>query len=96
MGESIIDFGQYQCRHATGREGDFFATGFSPRKFKLSIYIMPDHGDFSNILKNLGNHKLGESYLDVNKLADIDLEVLAQLITAGVERLDQIWSVRPS
>jgi len=57
---------------------------------------MPGYGDFSDILKNLGKHKLGKSCLYVNKLADIDLDVLAQLITAGLERLDQIWPVRPS
>ena len=71
-------------------------TGFSSRKSNLSIYIMPGYGDFSDILKNLGKHKLGKSCLYVNKLVDIDLDVLAQLITAGLERLDQIWPVRPS
>ena len=95
-GDSIVGFGQYHYRYATGREGDFLATGFSPRKSNLSIYIMPGYGDFSGILKNLGKHKLGKSCLYVNKLADIDLDVLAQLITAGLERLDQIWPVRPS
>lgn len=94
-GDSIVGFGQYHYRYATGREGDFLATGFSPRKSNLSIYIMPGYGDFSDILKNLGKHKLGKSCLYVN-MADIDLDVLAQLITAGVERLDQIWPVRPS
>lgn len=95
-GDSIVGFGQYHYRYATGREGDFLATGFSPRKSNLSIYIMPGYGDFSDILQNLGKHKLGKSCLCVNKLADIDLDVLAQLITAGLERLDQIWPVRPS
>ena len=95
-GDSIVGFGQYHYRYATGREGDFLATGFSPRKSNLSIYIMSGYGDFSDILKNLGKHKLGKSCLYVNKLADIDLDVLAQLITAGLERLDQIWPVRPS
>jgi hypothetical protein len=57
---------------------------------------MPGYGDLSDILKNLGKHKLGKSCLYMNKLADIDLDVLAQLITAGLERLDQIWPVRPS
>ena len=95
-GDSIVGFGQYHYRYATGREGDFLATGFSPRKSNLSIYIMPGYGDFSNILQNLGKRKLGKSCLYVNKLADIELDVLAQLITAGLGRLDQIWPVRPS
>ena len=59
------------------------ATGFFTRKSNLSIYIMPGYGDFSDILQNLSKHKLGKSCLYVNKLADIDLDVLAQLITAG-------------
>ena len=95
-GESIVGFGQYHYRYAIGREGDFLATGFPPRKSNLSIYIMPGYGDFSDILQNLGKHKLGKSCLSVNKLADINLDVLSQLVTAGLERLDQMWPVRPS
>ena len=95
-GNSIVGFGQYHYRYATGREGDFLATGFSPRKSNLSIYIMPGYGDFFDILQNLGKHKLGKSCLYVNQLADINLDVLAQLITAGLEGLDQMWPVRPS
>ena len=95
-GNSIVGFGQYHYRYATGREGDFLVTGFSPRKSNLSIYIMPGYGDFSDILQNLGKHKLGKSCLYVNQLADINLDVLAQLITAVLERLDQMWPVRPS
>ena len=59
-GDSIVGFGQYHYRYATGREGDFLATGFSPRKSNLSIYIMPGFGDFSDILKNLGKLKMGK------------------------------------
>ena len=95
-GNSIVGFGQYHYRYATGREGDFLATGFSPRKSSLSIYIMPWYGDFSDILKNLGKPKLGKSYLCVHKLADVDLEILAQLTAVGIERLYQIWPFRPS
>ena len=50
-GDSIIGYGQYHYRYATGREGEFLATGFSQRKSNLSIYIMPGYGDFSDILK---------------------------------------------
>ena len=95
-GDSIVGFGQYHYRYATGREGDFLATEFSPRKSNLSIYIMPGYDDFSDILQNLGKHKLGKSCLYVNQLAYINLDVLAQLITAGLEGLDQMWPVRPS
>ena len=95
-GDSIVGFGQYHYRYASGREGDFLATGFSPRKSNLSIYIMPGYGDFSEILNDLGKHKLGKSCLYVNKLADIDLDVLHKLIVAGIARLDEIWPVTPS
>ena len=95
-GDSIVGFGQYHYRYASGREGDFLATGFSPRKSNLSIYIMPSYGDFSKILNDLGKHKLGKSCLYVNKLADIDLDVLQKLIVAGIARSDEIWPVTPS
>ena len=92
---TIIGYGQYHYRYATGREGDFLATGFSPRASNLSIYIMPDYQDYSEILGRLGKHKLGKSCLYVNKLADIDLAVLEELIRAGLSDLGKIWPVEP-
>lgn len=94
-GPSIIGYGRYHYRYASGREGDFLATGFSPRKAAHSIYIMPGYADFSAILSRLGKHKLGKSCLYVNKLADIDLDVLAELIRAGLADLGQRWPVEP-
>lgn len=94
-GPSIIGYGRYHYRYATGREGDFLATGFSPRKANLSIYIMPGYQDYSEILARLGKHKTGASCLYVNKLADIDLDVLREVIRAGLNYLDQIWTVQP-
>ena len=94
-GASIIGYGRYHYRYATGREGDFLATGFSPRKANLSIYIMPGYQDYSEILARLGKHKTGASCLYVNKLADIDQTVLRELIRAGLRDLDQIWTVEP-
>ncbi|GAA6209624.1 hypothetical protein NBRC116601_29170 [Cognatishimia sp. WU-CL00825] len=94
-GGSIIGFGRYHYKYESGREGDFLATGFSPRKANLSIYIMPGYQDYSEIMGRLGKHKLGKSCLYVNKLADIDLDVLRELIRAGVADLDKIWNVQP-
>ncbi|UWQ57858.1 DUF1801 domain-containing protein [Leisingera caerulea] len=94
-GPSIIGYGRYHYRYASGREGDFLATGFSPRKARHSIYIMPGYQDYGAILSRLGKHKLGKSCLYVNKLADIDLEVLAELIRAGLKDLNAIWPVQP-
>ena len=94
-GPTIIGFGRYHYRYAPGREGHFLATGFSPRKANLSIYIMPGYRDYGDILGRLGKHKLGKSCLYVNKLDDIDLDVLAELIRAGLRDLDAIWPLKP-
>lgn len=94
-GPSMIGYGRYHYRYASGREGDFLATGFSPRKSALVIYIMPGYADFGGILARLGKHKLGKSCLYVNKLADIDMQVLSELIRAGLDDLGRIWPVEP-
>lgn len=95
-GESIVGYGRYHYVYKTGREGDFLATGFSPRKANFSIYIMPGYADYGSILGRLGKHKLGRSCLYVNKLADIDLDVLADLIRAGLRDLNTHWPVQPT
>lgn len=95
-GPSIIGYGQYHYVYDSGREGDFLATGFSPRKARHSIYIMPGYADYGAILARLGKHKMGKSCLYVNKLADIDLDVLAELIRAGLADLNKKWPVQPT
>lgn len=95
-GPSIIGYGRYHYRYATGREGDYLATGFSPRKAALSVYIMPGYADFSHILTDLGPHKLGKSCLYIKRLSDIDQGTLARLIRAGLEDLGQRWAVQPA
>ena len=95
-GPSIVGYGRYHYRYASGREGDHLATGFAPRKAALSIYIMPGYSDFSTILSRLGKHKKGKSCLYVNKLADIDMSVLGELIRAGLDDLDSHWPVVPT
>lgn len=95
-GPSIVGYGGYHYKYESGREGDFLATGFSPRKANLSIYIMPGYQDYSSILARLGKHKLGKSCLYVNKLEDIDLAVLEELILTGLSDLGKIWPVTPN
>ena len=90
---SIVGYGQYHYVYASGREGDFLATGFSPRKASLSIYVMPGYRDFGDILSRLGKHKHGKACLYVNKLADIDTEVLAELIREGLDDLKRKYPV---
>ena len=95
-GPSIIGYGRYHYKYDSGREGDFLATGFSPRKASLSIYIMPGYQDYSEILSRLGKHKIGKSCLYVNKLDDIDMDVLSELVQTGLKDLDRIWAVHPA
>jgi len=95
-GGSIIGYGRYHYVYETGREGDSLATGFSPRKASLSVYIMPGYQDYSAILDRLGKHRLGKSCLYINKLDDVDMDVLAELIRAGLRDLDKRWPVRPA
>jgi len=95
-GPTIIGYGQYHFRYDSGRDGDFLATGFSPRAAHQVIYIMPGYADFQPILDRLGKHKKGKSCLYVNKLADVDLSVLEELIRAGLQDLGQRWPVQPS
>lgn len=95
-GPTIIGYGRYHYTYASGREGDSLATGFSPRKAALSIYIMPGYSDFSSILRRLGKHKTGKSCLYVNGLADVDLTVLEELIRAGLDDLNTRWEINES
>ncbi len=83
-GSSLIGFGKYHYKYASGREGDFFLTGFSPRKQALTIYIMTGFSEYETILGNLGKYKTGKSCLYVKKLDDIDRDSLRELITKSV------------
>lgn len=85
-GTSIIGFGEVHYKYASGREGDWFKVGFSPRKAKISFYLMGcDISKANNLLEKLGKHKLGKGCLYVNKLADIKIEVLKDMIQEGYE-----------
>ena len=86
-GASIVGFGRYRYRYASGRKGEFFETGFSPRKQALTLYIMPGFSKYGELLEKLGRHRLGKSCLYIKRLADIDLEVLRELVTRSVEAI---------
>ncbi|MGB0403490.1 MAG: DUF1801 domain-containing protein [Salibacteraceae bacterium] len=91
-GPSIIGFGQYHYKYASGQEGDFMAAGFSPRKAKHSIYIMGGVENYPKLMAKLGKFKTGKSCLYVNKLADIDKDVLKQLVKESVEYItNKTW-----
>lgn len=94
-GPSMIGYGRYHYRYASGRTGEFLATGFAPRRAALSIYIMPGYTDFRHILQRLGKYKKGKSCLYINRLAEVDTGVLSELIRAGLEDLNRRWPVEP-
>lgn len=85
-GSSIVGFGKYHYVYASGREGDWFLTGFSPRKQSLTLYIMGGLSAHEALLQKLGKHKTGKGCLYVNKLEDLDLPTLRKLIVEGVKR----------
>ncbi|WP_300010171.1 DUF1801 domain-containing protein [uncultured Roseobacter sp.] len=89
----MLGYGTYDYTYASGRSGTFFATGFAPRKARLSVYIMPGYADFSAILADLGKHKTGKSCLYINKLEDVDTELLKRLVRAGLDDLASRWPV---
>lgn len=91
----MVGYGRYDYRYESGREGSFLATGFSPRKAKLSVYILPGYADFGDILSRLGKHARGKSCLYINRLDDVDEDVLAELIQAGLADLGRRWAVHP-
>lgn len=90
----IVGYGAYDYTYASGRSGTWMATGFAPRKAKLSIYIMPGYADFSAILGRLGPHSTGKSCLYLTRLDRVDTDVLAELIQAGLRDLATHWPVR--
>lgn len=84
-GPTMVGFGQYHYKYDSGREGDMFLTGFSPRKANLVLYIMPGYGQFDDVMARLGKFKTGQACLYINKLDDIDLDVLERLIRKSVD-----------
>jgi hypothetical protein len=84
-GPSMVGYGSYHYRYASGREGDFMITGFSPRKQALTLYIMPGYGKFDALMKNLGKFKTGKACLYIKRLSDVDEDVLQNLINNSVE-----------
>lgn len=79
-GTSLIGFDSYHYKYDSGREGDMLKVGFSPRKSNLAVYIMPGFDRYDELMSRLGKYKTGKSCLYINKLADVDMAVLSELI----------------
>jgi hypothetical protein len=83
-GSSIVGFGSSKIHYADGRTEDWFAVGFSPRSGKFSLYVLDEAEKHQDVLSRLGKHKTGKACLWVNKLDDIDLDVLREIIDRAV------------
>ena len=84
-GPSIVGFGSYHYKYASGREADWPLAGFSPRKQNLTLYIMGGFRGYGELLGKLGEHKTGKACLYINRLEDVDLATLKELVRRSVE-----------
>ena len=89
-GSSIVGFGSYHYKGASGREGDWMLVGFSPRKQNLTLYIMAGFDGYPDLLKKLGKFSTGKSCLYIKKLADVDKKVLKELVSESVQFMKKV------
>ncbi len=92
-GSSIIGFGTYHYVYESGREGDMFLTGVSPRKQSLTVYVMDGFEPHAALLEKLGKHKKGKSCLYINKLDDVDVKVLKRIVRDSVRNMRKKYGV---
>ncbi|MFJ5770566.1 DUF1801 domain-containing protein [Psychrobacillus sp. NPDC093180] len=90
-GPSIIGFGSYHYKYATGHEGDAPLVGFSPRKAKISLYVTTGDSERDAILEKIGKHTSGKACVYINKVTDIDVEVLKELINRSITFLQETY-----
>lgn len=89
-GTSIVGFGSYHYKGASGREGDWMLTGFSPRKQNLTLYLMGGFDESKDLLKKLGKYKTSVGCLYIKKLEDVDKKVLKELVAVSVKRMKKL------
>ena len=93
-GDSIIGFGTYHYVYASGKEGDWMKIAFSPRKQNLVLYLMTGASKEEEILSRIGKFKTGSSCFYINKLADINIDVLKELIQTSWDKMNEKYPVR--
>ena len=93
-GANIVGFGEYHYRYASGREGDFMITGFSPRKQALTLYVIPGFKHFESLMSKLGKYKTGKSCLYIRRLSDVDEQVLKRLIVGSVKYMRKHYETK--
>ncbi|HMV47243.1 MAG TPA: DUF1801 domain-containing protein [Blastocatellia bacterium] len=86
-GTSIVGFGTYRYVYASGKEGDWPLTGFSPRKQNLTLYVMAGFDEYDELMEKLGKFSCGKSCIYIKRLSDLHLPTLKKLITASVKHL---------
>lgn len=87
-GPSIIGFGSYRYRYDSGHEGVMCRLGFSPRKAELVLYVLTGDDDEPALLARLGKHRIGKSCLYIKTLADIDTDILEQIMVGALAHMD--------
>ncbi|MDQ0970867.1 hypothetical protein QFZ31_000745 [Neobacillus niacini] len=93
-GPSIIGFGSYHYKYESGHEGDAPLVGFSPRKAKISLYFAPGETKREELLEQFGKHTTGKACVYINKVADIDVDVLKALIIESVSFLQAMYPAK--
>ncbi len=86
-GSSIVGFGSYRLRYASGRESDWMLAGFSPRARDLTFYLMTGFTKHGELLGRLGKHSKGKACLHVRRLAEVDVAVLEELVRRSVSEM---------
>lgn len=90
-GSSIIGFGKYHYKYASGQEGDAPLVGFSPRKGKFSLYLAYESEEREKLLENFGKHTKSKACIYINKLDDINIDALKDLIRYTVETWQKLY-----
>lgn len=90
-GPTIIGFGSYRYTYDSGHSGEMCRIGFSPRKAEQVLYVLSGEAGEAEALARLGKHKTGKSCLYIKKLADVDADVLEDLVRAAIERMDRVY-----
>ena len=91
-GPSIVGFGSYRYKYASGREGDWPMMGFSPRKKDLTLYIMMGFEKHADLMEKLGKHSTAKSCLYIKRLSDVHIPTLKKLIKIGLKDLKEYTS----
>ena len=89
-GPSIVGFGSYHYKYASGQEGDWPIAAFSPRKQDLTLYLLPGFAESGELMKQLGKHRTGVSCLYIKRMSDVHVPTLKKLIRDSVKRMKQI------